>query len=87
MLGFIEDMSKLTGLPLDIINNGYQIFNFGGRAIYIDNYKSIMTYNQNNICLKLKKGVVNIFGSNLYIKDLNLSQIIINGNIEKVEVN
>lgn len=86
MLSFFEDIAKLTGLPLDIINNGYRIYNFAGKSIYIENFKSIITYTTTLISLKLKKGAVKIQGENLYIKEINLTSIVINGDIKDVEV-
>ena len=86
MISFFENISKDTGLDIDILKGEYQIFNFGGKSVYIANFKNIITFNEQCIKLKLNKGIVNILGQNLYIKELNCNTIVVNGIIKNIEV-
>lgn len=86
MLNFFDDIANLTGLPMDLINKGYRVYNFGGKSVYIENYKNIINYTNQAIVLKLNKGVLKIQGQDLSIKELNLSTLVINGTINSVEV-
>ena len=86
MISFFESIAKDSGVDIDILKSGYQIYNFGGKSAYIANFKSIITFSDQCIKLKLSKGVVNIYGQNLFIKELNTNTIIVNGLIKNIEV-
>lgn len=53
--------------------------------VYIYNYKEIVKFTDNFISLKLEKMKVNIFGNDLLITKLESRELLIKGNIIKVE--
>ena len=53
--------------------------------IYIYNYKEIIKFTDNFISLKLEQMKVNIYGTNLLITKLESKELLIKGNILKVE--
>ena len=53
--------------------------------IYIYNYKEIIKFTDNFISLKLENMKVNIFGNDLLITKLESRELLIKGNILKVE--
>lgn len=53
--------------------------------IYIFNYKEIIKFTDNFISLKLENMKVNIFGNDLLITKLESRELLIKGNILKVE--
>lgn len=53
--------------------------------IYIYNYKEIVKFTDNFISLKLEKIKVNIYGNDLLITKLESRELLIKGNISKVE--
>ena len=53
--------------------------------IYIYNYKEIVKFTDNFISLKLEKMKVNIYGNDLLITKLENRELLIKGNISKVE--
>lgn len=53
--------------------------------IYIYNYKEIIKFTDNFINLKLEQMKVNIYGTNLLITKLESKELLIKGNILKVE--
>ncbi len=86
MISFFESIAKDSGVEIEILKRGYQIYNFGGKSAYIANFKSIITFNDQCVKLKLSRGVVNVYGQNLFIKELNTNTIIVNGLIKNIEV-
>lgn len=53
--------------------------------IYIFNYKEIIKFTDKFISLKLEKMNVNIYGNDLLITKLERRELLIKGNISKVE--
>lgn len=81
MLGFLDELSNVTGLPFDEAYKDYKIVNLGGKAIYIQNYLKLLSYHKHEICLKIKNNEIIISGTNLIIKELGDKNLIITGNI------
>ena len=53
--------------------------------IYIYNYDEIYSFNDKYICIKLRNMKINISGSSLLITKLENIELLIKGNINKVE--
>lgn len=86
MRSFFDELASISGLPFEIINSGYKVVNFCGKSVFIEGFKSIISVDNEMVVLKLKKGRIKVVGEGLTIKDINLGQIFINGNIVCVEV-
>lgn len=86
MIDFFDEISKMTNLPLDLINQGYRYVNFAGKSLYVAGYKKIIVLSKDEVVLKLPKGRMKVVGQDMVIKDLNLSQLILVGKIISVEV-
>lgn len=86
MKDLFEDIGNLTGLPFEILQNGYKYINFAGKALYVEGFTSIILLESEQVMLKLKKGRLKVLGCGLLIKDLNFGQLMIKGNITLVEV-
>ena len=86
MFSFLEEIAKKTGLPFDILNNGFRIVNFSNKSIYIEGFSNILIFEQNLIKIKLKKGIIEIEGENLKIENMDMQTIIIAGKILKLEI-
>ena len=84
MFNFINEISELSGLPINEAAGGYKYINLGGRSVYVQNYKDVLSFSNEEIVLKLKDGELKIVGEDLNIKDLNLNSITIKGNILSV---
>ena len=85
MFHFFNEINDLLQVPVTNVLNGYEYINLSGKAIYIQGYKDILSFNEEHIILKLKKGELHIKGENLNIRDLNLNCILIEGRIFIVE--
>ncbi len=86
MIDFFDEISKMTNLPLELINQGYRYVNFAGKSLYVAGYKKIIVLSKDEVVLKLPKGRMKVVGQDMVIKDLNLSQLILVGKIISVEV-
>lgn len=86
MFGLFEEMAKISGLPFDVFNNNFKVINFGNKAIYIENFKNIVTFTITEIVIKLSRGIAKIIGDNLKIKNMNANTIIIAGEIKSLEI-
>ncbi len=86
MLSFLDEITSLSGLPFDYINNGFRVINLSNKAVYIEGFTALIDVTNFEIGVKLKKGVVKLLGDNLKVKNMNLQTIIITGDIKSVEI-
>ncbi|MDR0850525.1 MAG: YabP/YqfC family sporulation protein [Christensenellaceae bacterium] len=87
MKAFLEEITKLTGLDMSLLSDGYRIVNFNSKAMYVEGMQSILSFSQTQIMMKLKKGAIKIAGEKLVIKELMHGSALITGNILSSEVN
>ncbi len=87
MFSFIDDISRLTGLPFDDLSKGFRVINISNRAVYVEGYKGLIDAESGEMNIKLKKGVIKVTGRNLRIKNLNLETLLIIGEIQNLEMN
>ncbi len=85
MFGFIKEITKVMGLEVAATKNLYKYVNLGGKGLYVQGYKDILSLEKNLIVLKLKRGELEIKGKNLNIKDINISTMVVSGKIEEVK--
>ena len=62
----------------------YRIINLGGKTLYVEGFKCVVTLGESEIILQLKKQVLNIVGRNLKVKYLDKTSCVINGEISSV---
>ena len=86
MFSLLEDIENFTKLPFNLLNNGFRVINFSNKSVYVENYKAIISFENEEVLIKLPKGILSIYGKNLKINKLNLSCIIINGEINLIKV-
>lgn len=83
---FMDEISKLSGLPADEILSGFRVVMLSNNAVYIEGINKIITLSKECVVFKLKKGCIKINGDNLVIKDLNIGSVMVVGKILGVEV-
>ncbi len=86
MFFLLDEISKLSGLPLEMINGGFRFINFCNRAVYIEGYTALIDVNLNEIAIKLKKGLVKLNGDDLKIKNMTLDTLLVTGDIRQIEM-
>ncbi len=56
-------------------------------SLYIFNYKRLFDFNDTKITVSLNDRTINIYGKKLSIVKMTKDELLINGTIEKIEVN
>lgn len=84
MFNFLNDIIDRSALPMEQRVFVYKYINVGGNVIYVQGYKDILSFSEDEIVLKIKNGELKISGCNLNIKDLNINTITICGKIKSV---
>lgn len=86
MFSFLEDVENLTGLPFEILKDGFKMINYANKCIFIENYKNVVLLESDKVLLKIPKGIVNVEGKNLKLKQLNRSSLIVVGEVSLLKV-
>lgn len=83
-MSFIKEAAQMLGLKSLKEPFSYQIINFGGRAVYAEGFKNILSLTETEIVLGLKKGRIVISGSDLMIEELEENTVAVKGVITAV---
>lgn len=79
----ITDGADLSGEPVP----GCSLVEIAGdRRVLIENHFGICQYSREQICVKVKFGVISIMGCNLELIRMSKEQLIISGRIEQVKI-
>ena len=86
MFSLIDEITNAFSIK-DLKNSSkYKIINLGGKAVYIQGYKSIEKFSDISIILKIKNESIFVKGEKLEIKEFYSDCIYIVGNIKSIEV-
>jgi len=80
-----EKFSEILDLPKEIVLNIPKLTIVGNGDMMLENYKSIIEYDNNRIRVNTGIGVVRITGSRLLIREITSEDIIICGDIQGLE--
>lgn len=80
------NISDALELPKDIVLNLPKIIMIGNIQMNISNHKGIIEYTQETLRINSNIGVIKITGSDMKLKTILSEEIIINGDIEKIEI-
>jgi len=62
----------------------YRIINLGGKTLYVEGIRQVVSLGENEILLQLKKQLLTIAGINLKVKYLDKTTCVIDGDISSV---
>lgn len=82
---FKHSVSDVLELPKDIILDLPRITMIGNLQAHIENHKGILEYSKETVKIKSKKGYIKVEGLNMIIKTIVTEEVIITGDIHKVE--
>lgn len=82
---FKYNISDILELPKDIMMDLPKITLIGSIQVLISNHKGIIEYTKEVIRINSNSGVIKVVGKDMYIKIILVEEIIIVGNIEKIE--
>ena len=82
-----DDLTTGTSsdIPFSAMGNNLHIEMFGNTRLSIDGGFTILEYTEENIKLKFKKRLLEIFGSNLIINNVSDENLLITGKIVSLE--
>lgn len=81
MFGFINDYIKKLGLK----DEEFRLVLIDGKALCVQGFKSLLKIDESEIAIKTNTGEILIVGNNLNIKEFGGDEILIEGNILKIE--
>lgn len=71
-------------LPCDLAYSDSMVLLKGGREVVIENYKSLLTLNEQEIGIRLKKGRLTVCGEGLHIPVYTTEEMRISGTICRI---
>lgn len=83
---FKSAFANVLEIPTDIALNLPRITMIGNLQMVIENHKGIMEYTNNRIRVLVSRGYLEIEGSNLVLRNIQIDEMVINGEIEQVKV-
>lgn len=78
-------MQKMNTLPQDVIRGVAIITLMGRNSLHIENFKSIIEYDENIIKMRAKDSIITVTGERLKVKSFNCEEINITGIINEVK--
>ncbi|MCF6461793.1 sporulation protein YqfC [Clostridium sp. Cult1] len=86
MDNFKYNISEALELPKDVVLDLPKITMIGNIQLNISNHKGIVEYTQEILRINSNIGIIKITGKNMELKTILSEEIIIKGNIEKIEI-
>ncbi|NLV77271.1 MAG: sporulation protein YqfC [Tissierellia bacterium] len=83
---FKYNISETFELPKDIVLDLPKIIMIGDLELHISNHKGIIEYTQETLRINSNIGILKVEGTNLELKTILSEEIIVTGNIEKIEI-
>lgn len=75
---------RLIGTPEFIVRDQPEICMIGFERISVENYKTLIKYSDEEVCLRLIKGILQINGRKLVIRDIDMGRICIEGRVKEI---
>lgn len=63
----------------------FRVLNLGGKSVYIEGIKSVVSFDENEMRFQLKKELLIVAGAGLSIAYLDKSTCVISGEIKRIE--
>ncbi len=84
MFSFVDEIVKITDLPIHEVTNSFKLVFVGERVLSLSNYVKILTITDDYIAVKIKGNILNIEGAQIEIKQLSRGELIVFGKINKI---
>ena len=82
-MSMMDEIEKLMG---DVgTSANFRVVNLGGKSIYIEGIKSVVSFGENEMQFQLKKNLLKVVGESLKVKYLDESTCVLEGTIRVVE--
>lgn len=80
MMDEIEKLMSSVGTSAS-----FRVVNLGGKSVYIEGIKSVVSFGENEMQFQLKKNLLVVSGANLKVKYLDVSTCVLEGEIKVVQ--
>jgi sporulation protein YqfC len=84
-MSFFNEMILKIGLKPEDAIGGWKFTLLDGQGALLEGHKGIVSYGENEVIARLKKGSLQIMGEKLKVAELNDSELFIKGKIIKIE--
>jgi len=85
IFNYFGELKKQFNLPETVLNS-YNIVNISGHFVYVEGHLGLLTLSTEKISFKIKKGIVEVKGNEMFLKELTENTLAIQGKIYKIEV-
>ena len=82
MNNFFREIVSVAKLPFNEILKDFKVIMISNKVIYVSNYIKILDYSTQKIILKVHNNILEIQGDDLFISQINKSEIVIKGIID-----
>jgi sporulation protein YqfC len=83
MFGRKLDINNFT-LDMDVLRNATLIHVQDNIRVHVENHKGIIEYSVDKVRINTRNGVVSIVGSDLYLKEIDMTDILVFGKIKSI---
>ena len=84
MFNFFSELVADFGLEIDKLNS-FNIVNMSNKLVYIEGQKGVVKIGSESMSIRVKGGVIVVFGQNLKLKKITGTTVCIVGKIEGIE--
>ena len=81
----LSRINKILEMPSEVVSQIPKITNLGFKKMMIENYKSILEYQEIFIRISTIIGIININGINMKMEEMTKDDIIIEGEIDSID--
>lgn len=85
MFNFFDEIKKSSKGVKEKLFDEFNLINVGGRLLYIEGHKGLVTLSKELVSFKVSGGVVIVEGKDMMLDELSENTIKIVGKIKKVE--
>lgn len=85
--GILERTAEVLDLPGDVVAGLPRIEITGSHELRMENHKGILAYGSQEIHISGGRLIIKVRGTDLELKSMNASQLLITGTITAVELN
>ena len=78
-------LDRFLEVPEEVSSQNSKITIQDFSKMLIENYKTILEYQDIYIRIKMYSGIINITGTNLKLEDMTTDDIVVNGEIDSVD--
>ena len=78
--------TELSDLPRELIGSSSRMVLMGNSEFMIENYDGILEYEENQIRLSTKSGIISVVGNRLSIDELDDENLMVRGKIEGITI-